>query len=57
MTTHDLEVALAAADRASARWRGLDLVERSKHIYAVANALDAHADQLIAIAIEESHLA
>ena len=57
MTTHDLEVALAAADRASARWRGLDLVERSKHIYAVANALDAHADQLIAIAMEESHLA
>ena len=56
MTTSDLEPILVAADQAFDPWSMLTATERAKHLGAVADALDANAQQLIATGMEECHL-
>lgn len=53
----DLEAVLAAAAAAAARWDGWRPAERARALRGVADALDAAADELVPIAMEESHLA
>ena len=56
MTEEELESILAAASSAAGRLGALLPSERAALLRAVADALDAAADELVPVAMEESHL-
>lgn len=56
-TETELESALSAADRAAAPLAALRPAERARLLEAVADALDAAADELVPVAQAETHLA
>ncbi len=56
-TSAELESILAAATAAAGPLSALRPSERARLLHAVADALDAAADELVPLAIEESHLA
>jgi NADP-dependent aldehyde dehydrogenase len=52
----EVEEILAAAAGAAGPWAGLERSERSKALRAVADQLDAAADDLVPIGVRETHL-
>ena len=56
-STADVDAVVARAAAASTRWRTSSVPERVRALGAVADALDARADELVALAGEETHLA
>ncbi|WP_195907845.1 aldehyde dehydrogenase (NADP(+)) [Microbacterium gorillae] len=56
-TPAEVDAIVAAADAASAEWKRSDIPTRVRALDAVADALDAHGPDLIAIAQRETHLA
>ena len=55
-TTAELETLAAAAAAAAPIWRGSDAATRASWLRAAADALDAHIDELVVIADEETRL-
>lgn len=52
----DLSAIVSAASSAATIWSATSAAQRSRVLNAVADMLDAHADELVAVAIAESHL-
>ncbi|MGN6220732.1 MAG: aldehyde dehydrogenase (NADP(+)) [Microbacterium sp.] len=55
-TTAELDAVTAAAAAAAPIWRAADAATRASWLRAAADALDAHLDELVAIADAETHL-
>ena len=55
-TPEDVSAIVRRAAEAGTAWRRSTIVERVRALGAVADALDAHADELIAEAQRETHL-
>ncbi|HLI00408.1 MAG TPA: aldehyde dehydrogenase (NADP(+)) [Acidimicrobiales bacterium] len=55
-TTEELDQAIGAAAGAAEAWGGLAPAERAAKLRAVADALDAADDDLVPLAVSESHL-
>jgi len=55
-TTAELDALTAAAAAAAPVWRAADAATRASWLRAAADALDAHLDELVAIADEETRL-
>lgn len=56
-TLAEVDAAISRADRAAPAWRGSAIPQRVRALGAVADALDARADDLVALAAEETQLA
>src|SRR6478609_12121954 len=52
----EIDRVVSAAALAAGRWAATDRDERGRVLVAVADRLDAHADELVAIAGRETHL-
>ncbi len=56
-TAADVDLVVARAARASEQWKRTPIADRVRALVAVADALDAHADDLVPLAQRETHLA
>jgi NADP-dependent aldehyde dehydrogenase len=56
-TATDVDRIVTRAARASEQWKRTAIAERARVLVAVADALDANADELIPVAQRETHLA
>lgn len=56
-TLAEVDAAISRADRAAPAWRASAIPQRVRALGAVADALDARADDLVALAAEETQLA
>ncbi|GAA4193157.1 aldehyde dehydrogenase (NADP(+)) [Microbacterium oryzae] len=53
----EVDAIVARAAEASATWKHASIADRVRALAAAADALDAHADELVALAQRETHLA
>jgi acyl-CoA reductase-like NAD-dependent aldehyde dehydrogenase len=52
-SAQEVDAAVAAAAEAFAAWRRVDAVERAEHLRRLADAAEAHADELVALLTRE----
>lgn len=56
IATQSLDEVLSAAETAFESWSGMPSAGRARHLEAMAAAMEAHADELIELAMAETHL-
>lgn len=53
-SARDVELAVAAGERAQPKWAGLSVVERSRYLLSLADAIEARTDSLLAVEVADT---